>query len=371
MKDETLKKIGEAVDKIVIGSYSVMFFPSIIAYKMHGGKLKLKSNEPKEEKVYYISPSIEIKPPRKYESDKEIDYSRIGQNQVREAVRKFVTTLFNNFPPDALITLFKNINDTNISKDGVVYLINHIRHGVCESSGEFSPGKNGEKNTIDLFSMKSIYHELFHAATYNKVDDDTYIVGFEQCTSEGTKGHYLGAAINEGYTELMAHRYFPKEVGDYVSYKDQVDLVKKIEQIVGKEKMEILYLTADLKGFIEEFSKYTDIVSTRNLLSISDTMLLYDGKKDLSHDEREKYLIKINEILVSAFEQKQRMRMESKEITESQYRKEVLGFIEQFPKDVTIHGKIYQLDSDLINGIIGVLNNPLLMTSNKEEGYSK
>ena len=36
-----------------------------------------------------------------------------------------------------------------------------------------------------------------------------------------------------------------------------------------------------------------------------------------------------------------------------------------------IHGKIYQLDSDLINGIIGVLNNPLLMTSNKEEGYSK
>ena len=67
----------------------------------------------------------------------------------------------------------------------------------------------------------------------------------------------LGEGINKGYTELLRHRYFITENDGFESYTYEIDTADKIEKITGKEKMESLYLNADLPGLIQELKQFS------------------------------------------------------------------------------------------------------------------
>ena len=93
----------------------------------------------------------------------------------------------------------------------------------------------------------------------------------------------IGLGLNEGYTELIANRYFSnqrtsrllKNNYDYKydlneEYPLQVLIASKLEEIVGKTKMESLYLTANLHGLIKELEQYTSREQIDKFLSNMD-----------------------------------------------------------------------------------------------------
>jgi hypothetical protein len=92
---------------------------------------------------------------------------------------------------------------------------------------------------------------------------DKRFCGLSQKTEDG----WIGKGLNEGYTELLTRRYFPndkKEVKKKKNKKESpkaydahVSICRKLEKIVGKEKMTEFYLTSNLSGLIKELKKYS------------------------------------------------------------------------------------------------------------------
>lgn len=133
---------------------------------------------------------------------------------------------------------------------------------------------------------EALYHELLHAAS-SKENDGIYFTGFRQYPP------VIGMSINEGYTELLNQRYFQKDKKDkLITYPYEVAVAKIVELIVGKEKMTSLYFNSDLKGLVEELSKYQSIDKIKKFISnldtiykISETKLLSDKQALLLHLE--------------------------------------------------------------------------------------
>lgn len=65
----------------------------------------------------------------------------------------------------------------------------------------------------------------------------------------------LGRGLNEGYTQLLTERYFGSIYGDKI-YIFEVHFARMTEEIIGKSKMESLYLNANLNGLIDELKKF-------------------------------------------------------------------------------------------------------------------
>ena len=62
-----------------------------------------------------------------------------------------------------------------------------------------------------------------------------------------------GHGINEGYTQLLTNR---NTEGFSYFYLYETRIATMVEEIVGQEKMQKNYFTANLKGLIEELTKY-------------------------------------------------------------------------------------------------------------------
>ena len=102
---------------------------------------------------------------------------------------------------------------------------------------------------------KVLPHELLHmASTVKRDEDESIFSGFSQSTKLGNY-ELLARGINEGYTQLLAERYY--KVG-YNSYPLEVLITSKLEDIVGQQKMERMYFEADLKGLTNELLNYMD-----------------------------------------------------------------------------------------------------------------
>ena len=98
-------------------------------------------------------------------------------------------------------------------------------------------------------------HELFHMASTIRKDNDLSIYsGFSQSTNLGDY-ELIGTGLNEGYTQLLTERYFDVEKKSYPLEKLAA---LKLEEIIGKENMQIMYFDADLKGLIIKLSNYKD-----------------------------------------------------------------------------------------------------------------
>ena len=119
----------------------------------------------------------------------------------------------------------------------------------------FDMGYDNVKNEI-FFADKetydsSIYHELFHCAS-TKVEDDIVYSGLYIWNKDNKMMQGLG--LNEGYTEILNHRYFGKKR----VYPIQTHYIEMLEQIIDPEVLKLAYFSCNLRLVIYELSRYIE-----------------------------------------------------------------------------------------------------------------
>ena len=222
------------------------------------------SNYVKEKQMNYIlnkkySPKniskVEVSP--KIISSTNIDLDEIERRNFGEVLVNFTKTLENNFSSLDLAYFYNNIRTLSIET---------LRKEIYnETVGEYST----YGNYILLYddSLQTLYHELFHMAS-SLEKNNKYYLGFRQVNGE----REVGWGINEGYTELLTRRYFfnDKNLTYIHNYSNEVKIVTYLEKIVGRKKMESLYLRADLVGLLKEIRMYLTNEETVDFISKTD-----------------------------------------------------------------------------------------------------
>lgn len=186
------------------------------------------------------------------------------------AILDFINVIETRFPDDVLDNFYRNINTLRVEK------VNNVYKYLNDSSGVYLTVSNrvGVKKSY----IYTIYHELFHMAS-TKVFKNVVCCGFSIYEQKKS----IGVGLNEGYTELLANRYFRNgntvrflrknysgvnvnQVND-TAYPLQVLIASKLEEIVGKEKMERLYLGANLNGLVRELQQYVPKEAVHKFIS--------------------------------------------------------------------------------------------------------
>jgi len=165
------------------------------------------------------------------------------RNEFEDKVREFGITVLEKCGSNYLENFYENFKTVNID----------LRKAKLDIYGDDSI-LDGEYNVIEnkitIYNMSSVYHELFHLAS-TRLERDFSFSGFSILNRNEAKD--VTNYFNEGYTQLLTNRYFNNGRD---AYEDQVDIAEEVEKIIGKEKMEELYFSADMDGLISEFEQY-------------------------------------------------------------------------------------------------------------------
>lgn len=188
--------------------------------------------------------------------------------EFKELVETFVKTMEANFDKEDLQNMYRNIETLDIK------FFNEFKK-------MFSKDRNnlGTYTSDNLIKLKRkvyedvIFHELLHTASTKVDQEGVYSSGFKRSYNKIMLGKYL----NEGYTDLLMKRLFKK----YGPYKYEVLIVEALEKIIGKEKMQKLYLNGDSVGLIAELEQYTLI----NNIVLFDCALSFLQNNDLTQEE--------------------------------------------------------------------------------------
>jgi len=126
------------------------------------------------------------------------------------------------------------------------------------------------ENAIYIYVITSFYHELLHVAStfYDKENKRVYM-GFSQAIKVDKNYYGCGRGLNEGYTELLANRYFGKEIDGYI---EQAKIASWVESIIGSNLMMKYYFKADLFSLFNDFGLYADGDLVNNLFENIDTV---------------------------------------------------------------------------------------------------
>ncbi len=168
-------------------------------------------------------------------------------------IRKFDEVMRSHFNNYDLVHYHNNIRTLKIRYYD--FIVEKIL-GRCSYSGEYSPRRNTISIAEETYEY-SIFHELMHMASSYVYKGVTYS-GFSQYSIKKDNEVQIGHVLNEGYTELMTRRYFGHDENTE-AYEMETFLAGQLEKVVGKEIMESLFLKADLKGLINELSKYSSV----------------------------------------------------------------------------------------------------------------
>ena len=173
--------------------------------------------------------------------------------------------------------LYKKINNQNLNllNNNIASLKIKIKYLAPEilllkfASGKYNIVKN-KITILKLFESSAKVHEFFHlASSYYDKNYKLGFSGFQQIIFEKKKS--FGQGLNEGYTELISRRYFGIE-NSYISYRYEVCMffAKKLEEIVGKDRMETFYLNADLFSLYKYLSKFDEGSNVATFIAILD-----------------------------------------------------------------------------------------------------
>ena len=202
------------------------------------------------------TPEIELK----YNS---LDQFNMSNPIFKQIINDFIITLKKHFPEEYLNNFYNNINELKIRDKKLKGL-----------NGQYKIDKNEIyiRNNMKVSDIRGVlYHELFHMASSAYKKGRRYS-GFSQRTKSRKK--VIGNGINEGYTELLAHRYCEERFD--VAYVEECNIVLCLETIIGKEEMSKLYFNANLRGLIDrlqEYSNESDII--RFILSVDSLQKYY------------------------------------------------------------------------------------------------
>ena len=113
----------------------------------------------------------------------------------------------------------------------------------------------------------SIYHELFHVFTTYKKNILSTVSGFNY-TNIHTD---IARSLNEGYTDLLANRYFDS----VVSYMIEANIARKTEIILSEKNMENFYASNNLYAIIKFLSKFSSEEEAIAFISSTDKLSIY------------------------------------------------------------------------------------------------
>ena len=181
-------------------------------------------------------------------------------NITNEEILEFVKRLEENLPEKSLKNLKNNLSSLKVKNNKVISFI-----GMEGCYLVFN-------NSIYLSNKTAIYHELFHMASTTKGYNGMQYSGFHQGKFFSMS---VGKGLNEGYTETLTRRYF-KDKNMSEPYDIEVDIARKIEKIVGKDKMTELYLEGNLLGLIEELKQYASEEEIMNFIANVDVINAFE-----------------------------------------------------------------------------------------------
>ena len=293
-------------------------------------KYKLNKDGNKNVKTISIPKSLNI------DCD-NITLNQINNSKFKDITFEFAEVLIEKFPPNVLINLYNNLKTVKIKRD-------FFESIAFDSTGLYS----FDKNRIDLLTTKSIYHELFHMASSRVIFNFAY-TGFRIYDSNKRKS--VGMGLNEGYTELMTHRYFSNK-RLYNPYKYETFIVNKLEQIIGKEKMEKLYLTGNLIGLIDLLKKYSSKEEVMGFIATLDYISMYAGLILIPTTKFKKNIREITTFLINTYIEKLKDEVKKGDISISEFEKLCIEYINAFKKIERIGMYSYRLLPSKINSNI-------------------
>jgi len=225
-------------------------------------------------------------------SDKEREASII--KIIDTELIDFSQTIIKEFSKENLNLFFHNIKDIKIYKAGLITLYYRFIHGSIASMVY-----DVEKNRIvflpvcskmeKLHTKHTLNHEFFHmSSAYKDEKNNKMYSGFSIREYNSVEIILIGSGLNEGYTELMTQRYFKKSADTFLTYQILAIFAEYLEEIVGKEKMETLYLNANLNGLIKILLKYDNIENLIDFINSLDCIKNNYKDLDMLYDDVEK-----------------------------------------------------------------------------------
>lgn len=212
---------------------------SIKTYKLH-----------KEFNAKVVSP-IEL-PPDILKRNEKVDKKRLLQQDFSDSIINFATTMIVEIPNKDLNLFYNNLS--NLTTRTKSFKISNLLL-KSNTQGSYKPKSNKIMLQENNYTL-TIDHELFHmASTFYRESDGMIFSGFMQETKDKK---CIANGINEGYTQLLAERYFGENKVIMKAYQYEKSIMEKLEMIIGKEKMQSLYFNANLYGLIQELKQYED-----------------------------------------------------------------------------------------------------------------
>lgn len=271
------------------------FSESIIEFKNNLKELKKINNGVDINKDIEIEKTDKIvMPPELISNHTGINYKNIISYEFSEEIAKFARIMTTNFSSENLVILYNNINDLKIEKIYMNEFLEHIKN-IIFKRGTKDLNVAGYNVFLNRVRIEEEYvdidmpHELFHMASsvYDKEKKVLY-TGFVQTIIKENRN--IGDGINEGYTEWMVAKYYDESIlSDSTSYKYLCNVARNLDEIVGKDKMEKLYLKANLKGLVEELVKYNSYDNVMHFISATD--YLYHNLNESRKSKQEKEVI--------------------------------------------------------------------------------
>lgn len=304
-------------------------------------------------------------PPDLTQEYSNIDIERFVSQQFGSAIIHFAKVMIDKFPSGVLINFYNNLNELKIKpkKFGFQNLV--LRSNTAAT---YEAKKNEIRVDKDNYSS-TIFHELFHMASSTYKNGINY-VGFRQGSLKPSVN--LGRGINEGYTQLLTERYFGDIEGVKGVYVYEVHIVDKLEKIIGQEKMESLYLNANLPGLLSELKKYasedeiTKFVSGVDFLSehLEDKKLLLFEKGMITNS-----LKNVNEFLLRAYTKKLKNQLDAGLLNVDELNEQLATYISSLGTSVKVGKHSYELLTieSLQQNLRTVLETPELTVDVKEQ----
>lgn len=197
-------------------------------------------------------------------------------------------------------------------------------------------------NSFRLKNMKVTHHELLHLASL-KTDKNIF------------------DPFNEGYTQLLEQRYFNEANDIGCAYGFEVSIMRVVEGIFGKDKLEKLYFNGEFNKLFNLFNKYTSIEDLKllkdNLISIY--KIEQNNDELLKQEELKNSFNQVFKILLVSLINKFMIDNEYNKLLENQdfYKKMFCFTIEIIFPNNNKNIKFKPLEEETFNQILNKFNN--------------
>lgn len=253
---------------------------NLITYILCDNPISKKYRLNKLEKMLYPIDFEYIKKLIEYQRiDKVRTLTDTKEKYINKEYDYFLKVLKANFKEEDLKNLYYNI-------EWVKFTIKRYRLGEF-ILGKITYGQYDVKSNKLYFSKKDrdlySYHELLHLSSTDTTLNN-HSTGFALDVDNGVIGH----GLNEGYTEYLSNKYFYKLNDDDDFYYLEQNVAENLEMIVGKEKMQSLYLNSDFFGLFKELEKYYTPEEIEKFIINLDLVNYYGFKNYVGKEESNK-----------------------------------------------------------------------------------